>query len=283
MKKKQNIFGSYNHEKLISYLEEAREKKRFHKYFSEGVEFYNTKVLSDNKREQLLFLGNHISHFDYLLAATSFLDNLPSGKFPHIVAGNSLDVPFLPLILGFNYREANICWLDRERTIKDKEYLESWANSVRTRLSNGESFMYYPEGTRVFNNQTGISNVKGCLFVNRILDARVDPLVATITVDYDKPIEMPYSKIIEESRKKVKGLKGIAKRTLYYGTDAYAFLKRPFIKNSGKAYLKVGEPKRLSEILNESEEKREFLAVKEFVVESINRDYEDIQRLKKKD
>jgi 1-acyl-sn-glycerol-3-phosphate acyltransferase len=280
IKKKQNIFGSYNHEDLLFHLKRAREKKRFERYFREGVEFYNTRALSDNKREQLLFIGNHVSHFDYLLASTAFLDNLPDGRFPHIIAGNSLDVPFLPLILGFNYRQANVCWLDRERTIKDKDYLERWAGAVRRRLSNGESFMYYPEGTRVFNKNCGIENVKGGLFINQILDARVDPLVCTVTTDYDFSIEEPYSDLILWSRKKQRGMGGLLKKFIYYGTDVFAFLKRPLLKESGKAYFRVGEPKRLSEIIDESDRKKEFLAVRDFVVESINHDYELIQREK---
>lgn len=232
--KNQNLLPEYDLEKI---------KQRFH---SQGQQFLyslvdNLKVNSEkanelkNSNSPVLYVANHRTSLDYFLPIYSILhENFP---YPRTVAGTNLKHWLIKKTV-FDFSEWGIFWVERggfDRTLKKR---------VQEVYSQGESLLFFPEGTR--NREQDLGNFKTGLF-KLVAEAqekmKQNRKVVCIKCEYENFPERDYYKKIDGH-----------KRLGYYIWDAWAFLRwKYFERNKGTATIKFSKPKNLEELAEEGD------------------------------
>ena len=174
---------------------------------------------------QLVFVGAHRSHFDYMIINYLLHENgLPS---PHTAAGKNLD--FFPV--GGILRGGGAFFI-RRRFGADRIYRGVFSSYLRYLLQNGHSISFFPEGGR---SRTGLLLKPKTGMMNEILKS----------VPYAKkpvafvPFYISYEKVLESDTYR-KELGGAKKNSESLG-QIRKTLKR--LTSCGHVYLKFGEAK----------------------------------------
>ncbi|KAI8993177.1 hypothetical protein BDB01DRAFT_775443 [Pilobolus umbonatus] len=151
---------------------------------SEWVELKRVALLSQDKKQSLIFLPSHKSHIDYLVV--SYLMIRLGIQIPHIIAGNNLDMPILGKIL----KSSGAIYIRREWG-NDELYKTILEQYIVTLLSEGMNLECFCEGTRsrlgkLLQPKLGVVKIilEG-LIDNRFTDCTIVP----ISIGYDKIIE----------------------------------------------------------------------------------------------
>lgn len=276
------FFADYNPQRLQHSLKQALRFNYFTWFFPDGIHYQGVEHLEDVAEEQIIFFGNHVSHFDYVLAGRLFLEHLPEEKMPHILAGKNLQVVAPVIRPFFDYYSSNLCWVDRKRASTDGDYAQRLKDSIDTQLLAGDSFMTYPEGGRRLYPSEAIHSNNNPGLLKRINLLEIDPYLVTLTVDYDTPVEGSLRSLIEWGRKEHPKVPSWFSQGVYFGADLLSYGLRymsPFDSHKGAAYLRVGEPQKYSDLKSASQANT-VQTLRSFYTESIQKDYQAIQNSK---
>jgi len=231
---------------------------------------------------QKIYLPNHISHYDYVLAWHLFMEN--DLKMPRIAAGKNLNFPKFLERVGLNFRKQGAFFIDRDSIKKGsydfrRDYNSALSETFNDLLDNGNDLMIFTEGGRNYDGKVMPDENKIKKFTYKSLmngDLR-DLEVVPVAIGYDKRIEEKAFSFLS----KANGRNNILKKSLYYGADLAAFAVWPLARQLGfnkyvTCYINFGEPINLNEF-EDVPEGRRWSALRKQVVEDVRRLYSEIE------
>ncbi|MBS3085016.1 1-acyl-sn-glycerol-3-phosphate acyltransferase [Candidatus Pacearchaeota archaeon] len=239
-------------------------------WFLEDYKILGEKNLEKITEKKILYLPNHVSHFDYILIPHI----LNRHKIPHpaIVAGENINS--WPINKLFS-EETGAIFVDRGKIEngkfwKKKESLIKLKKDIGEVVFEGYSLMPFIEGTR----GNGLNVMKDpkerylkeyfyqILKQNKNSD---DYIGINIAINY-KPhvIEKPFSKCTQFFKGKF--------FLLYFGLDLFSFATQP-IRKKPTAYINLGEPYPLKEFI----EKQDSRGLVDYVGEDVKKLFREIK------
>lgn len=270
------ILGDFDYPYLTSRLKRAEEHRWIGRYFN-SIEVEGQDNLRALRSQQFICFSNHRSHFDYIGLAYLFLNNLRINDFPRVVAGKNLDSRILAAT-GLDFGRLGAFFVDREKIQSSergerKKYLEKIKELTFDALHRGQNFVDFFEGGRNYFRESASQMKTG--FMKNVIEAAEDltvqtnPLIVCCALDYDNVIEERFFPVLQFAKKHF--------RSLYYATDAFAFLARPFLREGrGNMYVNFGEPRRLSQIISSGTAGSKVLQLRDHVREETIRLYKKI-------
>lgn len=275
------ILEDFDYPYIASRLGRANEHKWIARFVS-GIEIEGLDNLRALRENHFVCFSNHRSHFDYIGLGYVFLQNLRVEDFPRIIAGKNLDSRILAAV-GLDFSRIGAFFIDRERIgasrkEEKREYLRRVSDLTVDALHQGQNFVDFFEGGRNYFGEPA-SHVKTG-FMGSVVEAAenpdrpIDPLIVCCAVDYDRVIEAGFFPVLEFAKRNF--------RFLYYATDAFAFLARPFLREGrGNMHVNFGEPKRLSRIISSDSVGNSVLQLRNYVKEETRRLYAGIRASRK--
>ena len=270
MGKKKKILADFDIEYLNEVLNTAERRGIWRRFFDDYV-VIGKEHLEDMRanRDSFVGFGNHVSHFDYIFIGKVFKEMDALKDFPRITAGTNLrNIVAAKICTDFD--RCNVLWTDRAKISKgDRQYIREWKKAVKDSIYHLENVFAFPDAGRNWGDEVlsrGL-NTMGKIVIN----SPMNPLVVPFAFDYDNPIEGKYQDKIAKHR----GKSGLG-RGLYYYYDINAFLGRASQKNKGRAYMWIGKPERVREIVGEGNPKKKAERLDDHVRRGIIRGLEEI-------
>ena len=256
-----------NASKVIKFL--RMPKWFFNEIVVEGAE--NVRKVQD---KQLFYVPNHLSMADFLVEGYTFWkENLPRARW--IAGENLFKFPFKTL-----WKKCGAIALDRKGK---RRYMGVFIKEIRSYLTEGENLLVFAEGGRNYegvatkNFQTGLFGI----LTKPPINTR-DIYIVPVKHKYEHRVEEGVLGKVEKNRKKrdelfeerdslrregenlrarITDWRGEIKDRKYFWWDVYAFIRRPFSREKGNAYIYFGEPISLKGVLGDIErQKKEILA-----------------------
>jgi len=238
-------------------------------WFIKNYVTYGEESLKKLKGKKILYLPNHLSHFDYILLP--FILNKNKLPHPAIIAGKNLEV--WPTNKLFS-RETGAVFVDRKKIeignlAQKKEELRNIKRNITELVYNEHDLLVFLDGTRK-NPEKVMDSPKErypreYLFQILNQNKNFDEYVGiNLAINY-KPhtIEKPFLELVRFFKKKF--------FPAYFGIDILAFLTQP-IRKKPTAYVNFGEPYPLNEFI----EKRNSKGLVEFVKKDTKRLFREI-------
>ncbi len=206
--------------------------------------------------KQIVYLGNHLSHSDYLVAWNALSEN--NVPLPRFCAGKNLDHPLFLGLFGMDFRRHGTFFVDRDllsrgRREEREAYALAFDHVVHEMLHNGEGLFVFPEGGRQYQGTPApAEKVKSTIFRVLAHSAESWPDLAVV------PVAFAYNTRIEEDAfstlTRTKSRSNLFERMQYYGADLGSFFKRfaDLRAHDGSTYscaVSFGEPIDLQQAL----------------------------------
>lgn len=264
----------------MEYYDKEYAKEVFNRTKDKGgykLFFKDLKIIGENnlKRngKQRLYIGNHLSHADYICAWHMFHEY--NSKMPMIPAGKNLDLKILNK-MGIDFGRLGAFWIDRTKVnTKERKEICELSEKIKEILNNNNDMLVFPESGRSYNGNLFEKYKTG--IIKKILLERNDLEIVPMAFDYSKRVEEDFFKKME----KVKDLGRIG-NFLYLTLDATAFIKSYLKKNKETAFINIGKGYSLEEISKDKQDIPQTIKkLKEFSISKINKLYEEIQVIKK--
>jgi len=250
-------------------------------YFKDFIIMGRQNLLG-NQNRQRIYIANHLSHMDYVLLWLDFHRN--KIRMPMIPAGANLDKKILKKV-GIDFGRLGAYFIDRDLMKGNSpsaiQHKKDTIRVTREIINRGLDFLVFPEGGRNDNRKLFRKYETGTL--RAVLYSEKDLDIVPVAFAYDHRVEEEFLPIIRKGNRKT-----LWGKAVYYGADALAyFFARPLTKNVlklnvGNAYMNLGEPTPLSDILRKSDitnaEKTE--SVKEFSIKEIRKLYHEIKPIR---
>lgn len=258
-------------------------------FFKDLVVTGKENVLKDQDRQRV-YIANHIAHADFITLWLYF--HRHEIQMPMIPAGKNLDNWFLKKVARLHLGQLGGYFADRDlmkktsgdATLHKRIIIEA----TREIVKDGLDFLVFAEGGR---NETGrlfekydkekekwVERYdKGALRCALYNEKDLD--IVPIAFYYDHPPEEKFIPIIRKGNRNT-----FTGKALYYGADAFAyFINRPIAKklgfNVGSAYMNIGKPKPLSELVEIDAPRAEKIeVVKQFSMAKVRELYSAIQK-----
>jgi len=271
----------------------AVEQRRGHKMFFKKFEVTGEENLNKSPNDrQRLYISNHQSHADYLLAWLQF--HRQQAQMPMIAAGTNLDLKPLQW-MGIDFGKLGAFWIDRNG-IKGKERgaTRQIKSKIPRLIKDGHDILIFPEGGRSYDGSIFTDYKTGAL--KRVLKTGRDLDIVYIAFNYNSRIEHGYFRLLKATKKlrvdpkeireessaflrAAKKLRNAVNNGLYLGLDTIAFASRYLSMTSGNAYMNVGKPQALETITKTANDlDGEILAVENHSKEEIKRLYKEISK-----
>lgn len=220
--------------------------------FLDSHEIKGKENLEKLKGKQVLYLPNHLSHFDYILLPKIFNDFGLS--HPNVIAGSNLDLWPTNKILnddtGAIFINRNIMKGEKINQ-KKREEIRKLNNNLERIISNNESLMSFSESGRSYDGSIMDNGDSGILkrYLKIAKKLGKDPLACDIAIDYfPETIEGKHMKVTSFFKGKI--------NFLYYFSDVYSFVKTYHSKKQKSiAKVNVGEPYLLKEYIERLDHK----------------------------
>jgi 1-acyl-sn-glycerol-3-phosphate acyltransferase len=241
-----------------------RKEKNIARFFKRGVIVHGLENLATTKDEQTIYVSNHKSQLDGLMEGKLIFETRKPHDFAHIVAATNMNLSLFKLI-GYDLSKINFCWIDRDG-FNDSDYQKMWSREVSQKLREGDSFLVYPEGKRIQNQEDAIGKMQNG-FLREVISSGSDPLISPLAICYDHVYEKPFYPLQNWGRDHF--------MPLYYLGCALPVFTHPFTKRSdGGVYINFSQPKRLSDVLGN--QKNKLGRLKDFLREEITLGYSKI-------
>ena len=248
------------------------ERRRGHKILFKKFEVIGKENLDKSSTDrQRLYISNHQSHSDYLLAWLQF--HRQKAQMPMIAAGKNLDIKLFQWI-RIDFGKLGAFWIDRNRIKeKDRNATRQVNSKVCQLIENGHDILIFPEGGRSYDGKLFTDYKVGA--INKVLRTKKDLDIVNIAFDYNPRIEHGYFKLLKATKK----LKGKVGTGLYLGLDLAAFASRYLSMTRGDAYMNIGKPQPLETITKTARNlSEEILAVKNHSKKEIEQLYAEISK-----
>ena len=257
-----------NQNRINKIFEDLKEK--YIEKFVKGIEISGEENILKMEKRQMLYLPNHLSHFDYVVIP--YLINMNGLEHPAIVAGSNLNHWPANKILQ---EETGAFFIDRKilkkRNVdqKKKEEILKINSGLEKIIKEGQNFLNFIESGRSYDGSIMERGDTGILkrYLKKAKEFRKEIYGCNIAVRYEpQTIEKKCLKFASFFKNKVE--------PIYFFTDIYSFLKNYFSKKDKKPLVKVnfGEPYPLKEFMVPKGEEE----LSRFVKEDIKRLYLEI-------
>jgi 1-acyl-sn-glycerol-3-phosphate acyltransferase len=218
--------------------------------------------------KRMLYLPNHLSHFDYILIP--YLINQNALPHPAIIAGKNLDHwPANELIS----KDTGAIFVDRENIMK--RYLgererKKLKKDIEEIVSDDRSIMIFLDGGRVYDSSKIMMAPKHGYIKEYLheLSEQSKDLVKDYAIDIavsyrPQTIEGPFSGAVRFFKKKF--------FPLYFGLDLFAFATQPF-RPKPDAYVNFGRPYPLESFIKN----QDYRGLVKFATEDVRNLYKEI-------
>ncbi len=202
----------------------------------------NPRIIS-NPKKPVIYIPNHISNLDSLILGTSLYNN--NFPYPLMAAGDNL---FVNKAIDFLFKSCGAFKLKRSK--QDSDYFDILQTYIKTNLEEGQSLLYFPEGTRsrtghLGNFKKGMTRfILKTYFENKTSQKIEDILFVPIGLAYSRvPEDVRFSKNRKSKAEKINLIK-----------DFFSFRKDPIVN-----YMHVGQPISLNDFFNENPESQEHI------------------------
>lgn len=276
---KRKILADYDKSYLVSRIEKVKGlwSDFFDDYVVIGGE--NLDIVANDLKPNFVGFGNHKSHFDYMFLTRTFYKQGHLDIFPRIMAGTNLDNFFVRNLLA-DFNKCNVLWTDRKKMSgkRGRDYIREWERALADTIHHLDNVFHFPDAGRNWGD--GVLR-KGTNSVGqKVIESPMNPFIVPFVFDYDEIYEAKYKTKIGLFRKK-----GWPLRAGYYWYDWRAFKNRPKQENKGNAYIWVGEPVGVLDIVGEIGPQVEKIGKKSKLLDShvrseISRGLEEIAKVK---
>lgn len=194
----------------------------------------------------LMVVSTHRSHTDYFLLG-AILNRL-GVKFLRFAAGDNLtNLPYI----GPKFRGFGAFPVERARS-RDRSYIVQLSEEVASMLLDKQSMLVFPEGGRSYKGN--MMNINQVVIGGSILAQAREPstkvTILPCAISYEKLPELAYFETLEKGRQLRRApknpLQGLWGNALYFGADAWAFIKfmnvHRFGGNFGDLFIDFGQP-----------------------------------------
>ena len=264
-------------------------KMLFDNIIAEGVE--NVREVGG---KQLAFMSNHVSMADYLMQGYIFWkDKLP---IPRFLAGENLN----RLALGRFFRRCGAIFIDRNE--RDRLYWKVLDGYIKEVLSDNESLLIYPEGTRKDKDFSRKLKTGAVGWVVDAVENGRDIYVVPTYACYDKRIEEAVIEKVRENKRRrdillaktnklrkegkefradIAELRARFRDKLYFGLDLFPYFQRPFDKQKGNAYVIFGKPFSITDFFKKNGDMESKKDKKKALAEKVGEEIERLENLYK--
>ncbi len=237
-------------------------------WFLKNLKVFGEENLKGINEKRILYLPNHLSHFDYVIIP--YILNRNRIRHPAIIAGKNLDHwPANELIS----EETGAVFVDRKNIMKryiGERERKKLKRNIEEIVSEERDLMIFIEGGRVHKNGEIMKNPKSGYTKNYFHEIKRqnknldDYYAVNIAVNYEPyTIEKPFSDAIRFFKEKF--------FPLYFGLDVFAILSQPF-RAKPIAHVNFGEPYPLGEFIK----KQDYKGLIDFAAGDVRRLYEEI-------
>lgn len=244
--------------------------EKYLKRFVKDIHIFGGENLKKLKDKSVLYLPNHLSHFDYI-AIPKILNNFEL-KHPFIIAGSNLN--HWPTNKLFS-EETGAIFINRKVMEGDrinkrkKEEIIQLNSALEELILNGENLINFIESGRSYNKKIMERGSSGILrrYLKISKKFEKEPYGCNIAIKYEpNTIESPCLKVTSFFKNKVEAI--------YLFTDLYAFGKDYFFGGENRPIVKInfGAPYPLKEFTG----KKGHSKLLKFVQEDVKRLYKKI-------
>lgn len=226
-------------------------RRFFEKSFNKVEVSISEKARAACKTGPLMVASTHRSHADYFLLGG--LLNSYGTKHIRFAAGDNLtNLPYIgPRFTGFGAFP-----VERARA-RDRSYIVQLSEEVASMLLDRQSILVFPEGGRSYKgNMMNINQVViGGSILAQSRDRSAPVTIVPCAISYEKLPELTYFDTLEKGRQLRRSGKNpfqsLLGNTLYFGADAWAFVKflnaHRFGGKYGDLYADFGDPFTISD------------------------------------
>ena len=257
-----------NQERINSLMKSLSQKHL--KHFVKEVQIFGLQNLKKLKDKQILYLPNHLSHFDYILIP-KILNDIKLNH-PATIAGANLDIwPINKIICeqtGAVFIDRKIMKMEEINKEKRKE-ITKLNSALEELITRDQSLVNFVESGRNYSGKVMERGDSGILsrYLKFAKKQKKAPYACNIAIKYDPhTIESPCLHIASFFKNKIE--------LAYLFTDVYAFGKNYILPTEKKPIVKInfGEPYSLENFI----ETRNHEELLRFVQEDVKRLFGEI-------